>query len=116
MLAKANGEVERQNKFTLMKAEPSCRLIKTILLKRLVDFDIRTLSKRHFVEKKLFLEIFKQFYELSLRDCYSSSSEFYLFHRLLLHFKKGGDVVIVCWDSCTRARKALWEMCDYMAD
>ena len=62
MWARANGEVERQNKSTRMIAEPSCRLVKNILLKRLVDFDIRTLSKRHFVEKKLFVEIFKQFY------------------------------------------------------
>ena len=62
MWARANGEVERQNKSTRMTAEPSCRLVKNILLNRLVDFDIRTLSKRHFVEKKLFVEIFKQFY------------------------------------------------------
>ena len=55
MWARANGEVERQNKSTRMIAEPSCRLIRNILLKRLVDFDIRTLSKRHFVEKKLFV-------------------------------------------------------------
>ena len=68
------------------------------------------------MEKKLFVDIFKQFYQLSLRDCYSSSSEFYLFHRLLVHFKKGVDVVIVYWVSCTCAYKALWEVCEYVAD
>ena len=41
--ARANGEVERQNKSAHMRAEQSCKLIKTMLLKRLVDFDIRTL-------------------------------------------------------------------------
>ena len=30
--------------------------------------------------------------------------------------KKGGDVVIVYWVSCTRACKALCEVCEYMAD
>ena len=41
--ARANREVEQQNMSTSMRAEPSCKLIKTMLLKRLVDFDIRTL-------------------------------------------------------------------------
>ena len=100
-----------------MRAEPRCRLIKTILLKRLVDFDIRTLL-RFWPRDTLFRRNYSLKSSISfIKSLYGIvtvlAQSFICFFVYCFISKLGGDVVIVYWVSCTRACKALWEVCQY---
>ena len=119
--ARANGEVERQNKSNRKRAEPSCRLIMTMLLKRLADFDIiRTLlslwPRNILLRRNYSLKSSNSFIDSPYGIVTVLAQSFICFNVYCFISKKGGDLVIVYWVSWTRVCKALWEVCEYMAD
>ena len=104
-----------------MRAEPNHRLVKTMLLKRLVAFDIiRTLlslwPRDILLRRSYSLKSSNSFINSPYGIVTVLAQSFICFIVYCFISKKGGDLVIVYWVSCTRACKALWEVCEYMAD